>query len=429
MFVKPRSSRNRWKTVTLAVVAAAGTALPAALVTPSVASPPTETDPAVVIEWNAIAARTIFAENMTPVPASNLYFGFVSIATYDAVVAIEGGYEPYAYERRAHKTALADVAAATAAHRVLSHYFPASASNLAADYAAVAAAPEGRAKARGVRIGERAAAAIIELRADDGRGAAVSLDVSPEPGVWRPTPDAFAPMAVPWLGFVEPLALDEPVELSGPNELGSRAYAREFDETKAFGVKEGSSRTPAQTETALFYNDNIVLQYQVAMRDQVTRRGLDIVDSARAFAILNTSIADAVISAWRAKFDYPTWRPISAIQLADTDGNTATTADPAWVPLALNPPYPEYASGHASVSGAASHTFGYLFGEDSIDLNVYSAVTSTTKHYDTVGALDIDTMNARIWLGIHFRDSMIDANEMGHEVSDEVIDDYFEEDD
>jgi hypothetical protein len=157
----------------------------------------------------------------------------------------------------------------------------------------------------------------------------------------------------------------------------------------------------------------------------VTRRGLDIVESARTFALLNTANADAVISCWRAKFDYPTWRPSTAIQLADTDGNPRTVADPTWEPLVPNPPYPEYASGHACISGASSQTFHFLFGYEGFDLYLFSPVTGTTRFYDNPDALDYATLNARIWLGIHFRDSVEDANRHGHAVSDWTTQNYF----
>ena len=102
----------------------------------------------------------------------------------------------------------------------------------------------------------------------------------------------------------------------------------------------------------MFWTDNVPVQFQAGVRDLVTRHGLDIVRSARTFAVLNASAADAAISCWRAKFDFAFWRPITAIQLADTDGNPATVADPGWTPLIVTPPYPEYPSGHACLVGA-----------------------------------------------------------------------------
>jgi hypothetical protein len=381
-------------------------------------------DPAVVTTWNAIAARTIFAENATPIPSSSLYFGFVSIAVFDAVVAIEGGYQPYTGRLpRAHGNASAEAAAATAAYRVLSYYFPTSASNLAADYAAsLDRVRNGAARDHGVRVGDAAAAALIDLRQDDGRGATVPQPGGTAPGQWRPTPDAFAPMLVPWLGFVRPLSLRSPtqVALPGPDPLTSPAYARDVAEVQAFGAKDGSSRTGSQTQTALFFNANAVLQYEEALRDRVTRHHLDLVSSARAFAVLGTSTADSLIACWRAKYDYAFWRPITAIRLADSDGNAATTPDPTWTPLVPTPPYGDYVSGHACITGAASGAISHLYGRDALDLQLFSSVTGTTRQYSSAEVLDTDTRNARIWLGLHFRRAMNDGNALGHQVSDWV---------
>jgi hypothetical protein len=416
------------KPLIAAGVAAVCLATPAVLSAPSHAGLPVVSDPGVVTDWNAIAARTIFTENATPIPSSALYFGFVSLAVHDAVVAIEGGFEPY-LEQRGSRNASSEAAAATAAYRVLRHYFPASAANLRADYrASLADIPRGDAMASGKRVGEIAANQIIRLRRNDGRNATVPLVVDLVPGVWRPTPDAFAPMAVSWLGFVEPLLLDSPTQipLPGPDALDTDAYARDFAEVDAYGVKDGSSRSAEQTETALFWNANAVLQYQVALRDQVIRRGLDIADSARAFALLNSATADSLIACWRAKYEYAYWRPVTAIRMADTDGNDATEPDPEWTPLVQTPPYPEYTSGHACITGVATGTLSHLFGADAIDLDVSSSVTGTSRHYDSADALDEETMNARIWLGIHFREAMTDGNQLGHDVSDWATTHFFQ---
>jgi hypothetical protein len=275
----------------------------------------------------------------------------------------------------------------------------------------------------GKRVGEEAATAVIASRVGDGRGADHPLVVTVAPGVWRPTPDAFAPMLVPWLGFVRPLSLISPTQfaLPGPDAITSAAYAADFAEVKAYGAKTGSSRSPLQTETALFFTANSVLQYQEGMRNAVTDHGLDILDSARAFALLGTSTADALIACWRAKYDYAYWRPITAIREADTDDNDATEPDPSWTPLAPTPPYPDYVSGHACITGAASSTMSHLFGAQSIDLRIFSPVTGTTRTYPTSSKLDEDTMNARIWLGLHFRRAMTSGNALGHRAGDWVF--------
>jgi len=414
---------------TVLLLAALLLATPAALARPAQAGPQVARDPAVIRTWNAIAMRTIVVQGLKPPPVAQLYLGFVSAAVYNAVVTIDGRFTPYASQPRPGGHASPEAAAAAAAYRVLGVYFPASAEQLTVDYqASLAQIPDGAAKNRGIRVGEEAARTIVRLREGDGRDAAITLDVAPAPGVWRPTPPAFAPMLAPWLGFVRPLLLASPTQLplAGPDRLTSTAYTQDFNEVKAVGAAASATRTPAQTDTARFWNDNPVVQYQAAFRDLATRHRLDIDHSARLFAILNMTAADALIACWRGKYDVPFWRPSTAIQLADTDGNPATTADPTWTPLVVNPPYPEYPSGHACLTGATANGLSYLLRPQNLDLVVSSAVTGTTRHYLTEDTLNQDTMNARVWLGIHFRKAVVDGNRLGHQVSRWALRHYFQ---
>lgn len=189
---------------------------------------------------------------------------------------------------------------------------------------------------------------------------------------------------------------------------------------------DGSSRSPKQTENALFFTANSMLQYQEALRGHLTRHGGDIVESARAFAVLGTATADSLVACWRAKYDYAYWRPITAIRLGDTDGNPATDPDPSWTPLVPTPPYGDYVSGHACITGAATGVLSDLFGADAIDVDLTSSVTGTTRHYRSAAVLDRDTKNARIWLGLHFRRAMDDGNLLGHTVASWVVDHAFQ---
>lgn len=385
----------------------------------------------VVAHWSTIAMRTIATEGLTPIPASPLYLSFTSVAMYDAVVSIKGGFEPYALTKRPPRAgqASAEVAAGTAAYTVLRHYFSSSAANLDQDYAAfLAQLPDGRSKDRGIVVGQAAAQAIIDLRVDDGIGAAVTLTPSDEPGAWRPTPPLMAPMAVPWLGFVRPMVLRSPTQipLPGPDDLGSTRYARDFQEVKDFGAVDSSLRTPQQTETARFWNDNAVAQFQATMRSITAERGLGLVDSSRMFALVNTAMADSLIGCWRAKYDDAYWRPITAIHLGDTDGNRATAADPSWTPLAATPPYPEYPSGHACIVGSVVRSLGHLFGPRRLALDVSSAATGTSRHFDTASQLNRETMDARIWLGFHFRRAMTDGNRLGRTTASYVVSHEFQ---
>jgi hypothetical protein len=380
-----------------------------------------------VVQWNEIATRTIATENLTPIPVTPLYLSFASVAMYDSVAAIRGGLRPYALTSRPAEAKGASVpaATATAAYDVLKHYFPGSVDRLEADYAAsLDQVPNGSREDRGVVVGQAAAQALIDLRADDGRDdpTVAPLTPTPAPGVWRPTPPSQLPMLVPWLGFVRPMVLASPTQLSlpGPKPLGSAAYAREFNEVKTMGAVDSTARTPAQKQTALFFSDNSVVQYQAGMRIIATGDALGLAQTARMFAMVDTGTADAMISCWRAKYDYAFWRPVTAIALAGTDGNSATKADPGWAPLSPTPPYPDYPSGHACNTGSVAEGLSILFGANDIDLVVSSAVTGTTRHYQTAAALNRQTIDARIWLGLHFRTAMDDANRLGRRAAEYV---------
>lgn len=385
---------------------------------PDAAAQPAHRSAQVITTWNAIAARTIGSAGL-PVQVTSLYFAFVNLATYEAVVTIDGGFQPNYRLERPDPAASAEVAAATAAHDTLAHYFPAARPALDADYQAwLSGAPGGLARQEGRRVGAAAAQAVIDDRAHDGRDAPITLDPGPvTPGRWRPTPPAGLPMSSPWLGFVDPLTLTSARQfrLHGPDSLHSKAYADDRAEVAAYGRRTGSARTPEQTETALFWSVSPVLQFQAALRDLVQRRGLDRAEAARLFAAVSTANADALIACWRAKYDDPFWRPVTAIREAERH------PDPSWTPLIDTPPYPEYASGHACVSGSTAEVLGRLLGHRSIDLDVASTgpdpSAPVTRHYDSTRALDAETMNARIWLGIHFRRAMIDGNQLGHRVA------------
>jgi hypothetical protein len=375
---------------------------------------------AVVLDWNRITMRT-FGEGAVPVPVQALYAGFVGAAVSNAVLTIEGGYRTYLPQEPAARGASVDAAASTAAYRVLTALVPASEGNLTHDHQrwlGQVAAPAGR--AAGVEVGEDAARAVLNAREGDGRGAPITLVTTPGPGVWDPPPTG---MLVPWLGFVRPMVAPSPtwLPLAGPDALTSRRYAKDFAEVKSMGSKTGSARTPAQTENALFYNSSSVAQYNAGLSDRLARHGAGAREAARALALLNLATADSVIACWRAKYDVHNWRPQQAIRRADTDGNPATEPDAAWESLIPAPPYGDYTSGHACISGAFSETVANLYGRNRIDVDLASSVTGTTKHYDRASTLNRDTKNARIWLGIHFRTAMNDGNRIGRTTADYTI--------
>jgi len=382
----------------------------------------------VITDWNATAVRTVVTEAGINNATTFHWLAVEQAAVYDAVVGITRTYDLYRWHAHAARCASPEAAAATAAHRVLLTYFPASQVNLDADYAtSLGKIAAGRCKDRGVAFGERAAARIEQLRVNDGWMAPISFTEPPAPGVWRPTPPAFAPMLAPWLGDVRPFTLQRPHQFSppGPPAMTSAQYTADFNETKALGALNGSTRTPAQTQTALYITGIPIAPLQAGLRDMVTRHGFSISKSARILAAVDLSIADAIGTIWYSKLHFAFWRPITAIQLADTDGNPDTLADSTWQPLVATPPYPEYASGFNSVMGSATRALTHVLGTSRIDLFIFSPVTNETRHYEWASQLKYDSINGRIWDGIHFRTADVDAFRAGQRVADYALNHYF----
>ena len=388
-------------------------------------------NPAVISDWNAIAVTTLSGDTTKQPVEDILYTAFVQAAVYDAVVGIERRYAPYRFHARAPRGASAQAAAAAAAHQILVTYVPSAQAALDADYAAsLAQLPDGTAKTDGIAFGNRAAGNLIRLRAHDGRNAPILFTRPPAPGVWRPTPPAFLPMSAPWLAFVTPLLVHSAVQFAppGPPALTSARYTRDFTEVKALGSLTSTQRTAEQTSTATFFSGSALVQYNAALRDQVSVRHLDIADAARMFAAIDMSVADAEITVWRAKYVYGFWRPVTAISLAGTDGNPDTAPDPSWAPLFNTPNYPEYPSGYNAFNSTVVHGLENLFQTTRhLQLTLISTTApGVVRHYDSGRALLQDVVNARVWNGFHFRSADIASRDLGRQLAAWTLDHYFQ---
>jgi hypothetical protein len=412
-----RAARNRSRSIGLALLLTLSLvgAAPVGAV-----QPPGQADPAVIAKWNGIAAATIPAN-----PAAFLNYAFVHLAMYNAVVGITHEYELYKWDVDGPRKASPEAAAAVAAHRVLRTYFGGAAASLDAELAAsLAAVPDGVRKDQGIRYGRLAADRIIELRTNDGRGAAVTVPIADAAGEWRPTPPAFGQFAVPWLGGVTPLVLDSLTQFDpgAPPAIGTDLYRAELEEVRLIGAVDSVTRTADQTTTARYFADIPFGPMEAGLRDVANRYALDISDSARLFAATNTSIADAIGTAWNAKLRYLWWRPITAIREDHDDGDAATVPVPDWTPLLTTPPYPEWPSGLCSVLGAITTSLQHLTGQ--VDVTIVSP-SQGPRHFGSKAQLDQDCVDARVWSGIHFRTSDQVAIGIGTGVTDYVLDRYF----
>lgn len=423
----------------------------------AVAAPATELDMAsvassnAVIDWNRVAVATLVAlpgpAGGAP-PASQLNLAMTQGAVYDALNAIEPKhYRSYLLKRRFAASASKDAAVATAAYRVLTHIvstvpdtiaFPTRTGvldSLASQYAAsLAAIPASTQKKQGVAAGQAAATAMIDARQGDGRFGPSPWVPNTAAGHWQPLVNPATGLPVldptPWVGGVRPFVVESSSQFrtSGPNALSSAAWAADFNEVKALGRVDSSLRTPEQTHVALFWQTNPVAIWNAVARTALSdpARDLRLVDAARLLAVQNLAAADAAINCWNDKYYWDFWRPWTAIQRADEDGNPATTPDPTWTPL-ITAPYPEQPSGHLCLDASHVRVMEMFFDTDEIGFDVANAqFPGETLHFDRFSdALD-EITQARIWAGLHFRTADVQAKELGRHVAEYVAGNYFQ---
>jgi vanadium-dependent haloperoxidase-like protein len=394
-------------------------------------SPVVAASPSTVVAWNKIAEDTVVGSGAFQ-NEGWIYMGYTEIAVYDAVVAIDGQYEPYGAPLAAPAGADADAAVVEAAYETLQHSFPAASASLATAYAnSLAGIPSGQAKTDGLAVGHAAAQQIIAARAGDGRQTPIATTSAfptkaPGPGVWRLTPPAFAAPQTPWVGSVRPFVVPsaDRFEPPPPPALDSAAWVAEYNEVKSMGQNTSTTRTSAQTATAEFYLANVVRQFNRAVRDLAATRSLDLVETARLAAMVNVVAADAGISGMSAKYQYLFWRPVTAIDptavTADgfgpvpgfDDGNPATAQQIGWRPLLATPNHPEYPSAHCTLTSAMTEVFAQFLGTNRIELDLHgfdmsgaSGNLNAVRHFARANDLRAEIVNARVWAGLHFRGS------------------------
>ena len=390
-----------------------------------------------VTDWNntaiaaALAANQVTAPGSSAQPGSILYLAYVHLAIYDAVNAIDHRFQSYGPDISAPSDASREAAAIEAAFRMLVYLFPDLAASLTAQYnAALSVIPLSQAKIDGMQAGLAAANSIIALRTGDGRGASVpyAWPSVPTPGVWIPTPPALAAPALPWLGKMVPFTMNSPSQFrpDPPLSLASTDWADDYNQVKTLGAVKSAVRTAAQTDTALFWTDHVGSQYSRTFRALAVARNLDISDTARLFATLYTTGADAAIGCWDAKYHYNFWRPVTAIPNAAIDGNPDTVPDASWLPLLATPNHPEYPSAHSCVTGALANALTTFFGVPNVTVEVNSAVTKTTRTFTRVSEWEKDVEYARVYAGFHYHHSVVEGIALGKKVSDQVGKNYFQ---
>jgi hypothetical protein len=391
--------------------------------------------PDAVLTWNTNAVNAVRASSPTKVQTDGMvYMSYVQAAVYDAVTKLEGRYEPY------HDFAVAVVpgasvqaAVAAAARTTLDYYLPDQQTVVDAEYTAYLATLSGNVTG-GVAVGEAAAQDVIAFRAGDGLRAATPSygGIGPIlPGQWQLQPGQA--VQTPWLATMRPFLLDQASQFRAepPPALTSKQYAKDLNETEAYGAINSSVRTSDQTAIAFFWVGNNINQYNQTMQNMVAQHGMDLVDAAHLLAMGEIVTTDAGIACFDSKFFYLAWRPITAIRNADKDGNPDTTADPAWQALLPVPGHPEYPSQHGCFTAAFSDTLAAALQTKHLDVTMPggqngSPVLTTTQHFDNVEDIQKQVVDARVWLGFHFRNSVEQGEKVGNNVAAWELKQFFQ---
>jgi hypothetical protein len=424
--------RKRTAIVLALVVGATVAALLASTSAKSVhASPAPPISPGAVLTWNGYAVNAVRSSSPAKFQVEGLiYMSYVQAAVYDAVSKLEGGYVPYHdFAYTVVPGTSVQAAVASAAQWTLDNYLPDQAGTVDGEFNAYIASLGGMGApgvADGVALGKAAAMDIIALRSGDGRNAVTPVygTIGPIiPGQWQ-LQSAAQTAQTPWVASMRPFVLEQASQfrVGPPPALTSQQYAKDFNEIKAYGSLNSTVRTQDETNTAYFWNANAVNQYNGMMQNAVNENGMGLVDAAHLFAMGELTTADAGIACFDSKYFYLGWRPITAIRNANLDGNPDTTADPNWTPLLATPTHPEYPSAHGCLTSALTDALAAAIGSNHLNITVPGATNggstlTTNRVFNNVQNIQNEVVDARVWIGYHFRNSVVQGETLGNNVA------------
>ena len=396
----------------------------------------TDLGPNVVSQWNEVAYNT-FALPASPTGTTpeervpnTIDIATVQLAVYDAAMAIAGTHKPYGPRPATQALGAGEVAMKAAiveaAYRTLKGLYPSRGAQYETAYAdGVAALPDTAERTLGRLVGAEVAAGVLALRANDGREPVPPLEAyvpGTLPGQFRginPV-NRVAPL-------IRPLVTSSHAQFRapGPAALGSAVYAADLNEVKDIASATSTTRTPEQTNLAIFHTEPPNAYTARNMRRFATAQS-DLAQNARVLAMLWTSNVDGLAGCFESKYHHNFWRPFSAIRLADTDGNDATVADAAWTPVVPTPNHPEYPGAHSCAAGGIAETLRSFYGTTKVSFQFNSLASGTTLSFDSTDELVKSNVDGRVFGGMHFRTSAQHGSELGKQVAKWMVKHYFQ---
>lgn len=380
-----------------------------------------------VTDWNQRAGDIVVNANIGPLPADRA-LAMTQAAVYEATNAITRRYPVSSPQLKVAPGASVEAAIAAAARSVLLNLLPTQALTINETYMnAVLAIMQGQeAKAAGIAAGEAAADKILAIRSNDGATAGETYRPFTDPGIYVPTVIPEVPqwaMRKTWL-------MKNPAQFrpGPPPELNSELWARDYNEVKTLGGRNSKRRTTEQTEIALFWEEVMPPIYHGIVRSVAKQPGREITQNARLFAAVTQASDDALIAVFDAKYHYGFWRPITAIRNGDIDNNNLTERDPAWTPLINTPMHPEYPCAHCIVAAAVGTVLQADLGDTPTPVLTTSshAAGGKIRSWKKIEDFVQEVIEARIYDGVHYRNSGETGAVMGKEIGNLAIQKYLE---
>lgn len=386
----------------------------------------------VILDWNAVMMSAVRIDNSGPTLSSR-NLAILHLAMFDAANSITRTHQEYLPWLEPDHPASPEAAAAAAGYEVLKALYPGIRPRADETFATWrATAPHDTALTNGIALGIRAAARLLDARSSDGSATDVPYIPSDAPGQWRRTPPFFRPPLTPGWRYVTPFALPavDPFMPPPPPPLNSTAYARDLEEVRQLGSKSSTVRTEEESLIARFWSDFSYTAMPPGHWHEIATgilrsHPLDLVDEARLMALLGIAQADGAIVCWEAKFQFNLWRPVTAIQRANEDGNPATEPDPTWDHFLASPPFPAYPSGHSTFSQASASVLRHFFDTDHVEFTAVSdSVPGVVRYYSSFDACSAEIGRSRIYGGIHYEFDNQGGKDIGRRVARQVVENW-----
>lgn len=385
----------------------------------------------IVLEWNEVAYRAFGGEAYQNSVMASRINAMMHLAMHDALNAVFPKYATYAFEGK-DTNASPIAAAASAAYEVLLSEIPDQKVFLdSALHQSLSAIQESEAKVKGVELGKAAAQVIITARASDGSAGDPISPVADTntPGVYRAVPPfdfVFAPFWATMKAFG--LQKNDQFRSVQPPSLNSDEYTEAFNEVKGTGKLGSTLRTKEQSISAAFWYEFSEAGWNRVARTIATDKKLDLLETARLFALVDMAMADAYIAGWDSKFHYNLWRPYTAIHFAAQDGNPNTSEDLQWNPQMPTPPVQDYPSTHSALGNAAATVIANIVGNHTpFTMPSPTAVpANSTRSFTSLKQAADENADSRVQAGIHFRFACQAGQEMGDKVGQWIVDNYLQ---